>query len=291
MVGYAGMAHYDLLVLGAVSKDIIITPEGVEHSIGGAVVYSSVAAKHLGADLLAVTKLNPDDRQALEVFERYGVPHVFRDSSRTTSIENTYHTADRDRRTCKALGMADPFTLDDVPPDVTAEVFYLGGLMKGEFPEPFVVSMCQRGKVAVDAQGFMRVNENGAMVFRDWRNKKDVISAVHYLKTDAAEAETLTGERDRPRAAQILVSWGAKEVMLTHSSEVLVCVDGEIYSAPFTARNLSGRTGRGDTCFASYCFWRQHHLPDEACRFAAAVTSLKMERPGPFTGSVEDIRM
>lgn len=283
------MAHYDLLIMGAVSKDIIITPEGVEHSIGGAVVYSAVAVTHLGAKLLAVTKLHPDDRSALEVFERHGVPHLFRDSAHTTSIRNTYHTADRDRRTCEALGMVDPFTLDDVPADTTAEVYYLGGLMKGEFPESFVLAMCGRGKVAIDAQGFMRVNENGPMVFRDWENKREVIAAVHYLKTDAAEAETLTGEQDRPRAAAILASWGAKEVMLTHSTEVLVYADGQLHAAPFTARNLSGRTGRGDTCFASYCYWRQHHSAEEACRFAAAVTSLKMERPGPFTGSIDDV--
>ena len=283
------MTHYDLLILGAVSKDIIITPEDTEYSIGGAVVYSSVALQHLGANILAVTKLHPDDRQALEVFERHGVPHMVRNSPSTTSIRNTYHTADRDRRTCEALGMVAPFELDDVPEDVTADVYYLGGLMKGEFPEAFVLAMCKRGKVAIDAQGFMRVNENGPMVFRDWDNKKEVIAAVHYLKTDAAEAETLTGEKDRVTAAKMLASWGAKEVMLTHSSEVLVCVDGAIHAAPFTSRNLSGRTGRGDTCFASYCYWRQTHTPEEASRFAAEVTSRKMERPGPFTGTLGDV--
>lgn len=281
--------QYDLLIVGALSKDIIITPEGVEHSIGGAVVYSSVALKHLGANLLAVTKLHPDDKQALEVFERQGVPYMVRESTSTTSIRNTYHSADRDRRTCEALGMVDPFTLDDVPGDVAANVYYLGGLMKGEFPEEVVLAMCERGKVAIDAQGFMRVNENGPMVFRDWENKKEVIAAVHYLKTDAAEAETLTGEQDRYKAIQLLASWGAKEVMLTHSTEVLICAEGAIHAAPFTARNLSGRTGRGDTCFASYCYWRQHHAPEDACRFAAAVTSLKMEHPGPFTGRLDDL--
>jgi sugar/nucleoside kinase (ribokinase family) len=278
--------HYDLLIMGAISKDIIITPEDTEYSIGGAVVYSAVAAKHLGAKLLAVTKLHPDDRSALEIFDRYEVPYTIRESARTTSIENTYHTADRDRRTCIALGMADPFTLEDVPKDVTAAVYYLGGLMKGEFPEAFVLAMCQRGKVAIDAQGFMRVNENGPMVFRDWDNKREVIAAVHYLKTDHAEAETLTGEQDRHRAIEILASWGAQEVMLTHHSEVLVWSEGITHAAPFTAQNLSGRTGRGDTCFASYCYWRQKHSVEEACAFAAEVTSRKMERPGPFTGSV-----
>lgn len=283
------MNHYDLLILGALSKDIIITPEDTGHSIGGAVVYSAVALQHIGAKILAVTKLHPDDQAALDVFARHGVSHMCRESSRTTSIRNTYHTADRDRRTCEAIGMADPFELADIPPDTTAEVYYLGGLMKGEFPESVVQAMAQRGRVAVDAQGFMRVNENGPMVFRDWENKKNVIAAVHYLKTDAAEAETLTGETDRIRAAKILASWGAKEVMLTHSTEVIVCVNGEITAAPFTARNLSGRTGRGDTCFASYCYWRQRHDPEAACRFAAALTSLKMERPGPFTGSLHDV--
>ena len=283
------MNHYTLLILGAVSKDIIITPEDTEYSIGGAVVYSSVAVKHLGANLLAVTKLHPDDTSALEIFDRYNVPYLVRESPTTTSIRNTYHTADRDRRTCEALSMVAPFTLDDMPADVTADVYYLGGLMKGEFPEDFVLAMTQRGKVAIDAQGFMRVNENGPMVFRDWDNKKEVIAAVHYLKTDAAEAETLTGEQDRFKAIKMLASWGAKEIMLTHHTEVLVCVDGEIYASPFTARNLSGRTGRGDTCFASYCYWRQHHTPEEACRFAAAVTSCKMEQPGPYTGNLEEI--
>lgn len=283
------MTHHDLLIFGALSKDIIITPEDVEHSIGGAVVYSSVAAKNIGANLLAITKLHPDDEAALDVFKRHGVPHECHASSRTTSIQNTYHTADRDRRTCEALSMVDPFDLGDVPKAAEAEVYYLGGLMKGEFPEAFVLAMCERGKTAIDAQGFMRVNENGPMVFRDWDHKKEVIAAVHYLKTDHAEAEILTGETDRIRAAQILSSWGAKEVMLTHHSEVLVCIGGDIVSAPFTARNLSGRTGRGDTCFASYCYWRQKHSPEDACRFAAALTSLKMERPGPFTGSVADV--
>ncbi|HOC68298.1 MAG TPA: PfkB family carbohydrate kinase, partial [Candidatus Hydrogenedentes bacterium] len=117
----------------------------------------------------------------------------------------------------------------------------------------------------------------------------EVIAAVHYLKTDAAEAETLTGEQDRAKAIKILASWGAKEIMLTHHTEVMVCVAGELFTAPFTARNLSGRTGRGDTCFASYCYWRTDHTPEEACRFAAEVTSRKMERPGPFTGNIKDI--
>lgn len=284
-----GPRHYDLLVLGHVSKDIIVTPEEETTGVGGAVVYACAAVSRLGAELLALTKAAPEDTETLEVFGDMGVPFVHRGSKETTSIRNTYHAADRERRSCEALGQADPFLLEDIPAGVTADVYYMGGLMRGEFPEALITALVRRGKTAVDVQGFLRVNENGPLVFRDWENKRELIPAIHYLKTDAAEAEILTGLSDREAAAQTLYDWGAEEVMLTHNEEVLVCANNRLYRAPFTARDLSGRTGRGDTCFGTYCYWRQEHGPEEACRFAAALTSLKMETPGPFTGSVEDV--
>lgn len=283
------MQSYDLLVIGHISKDFNITLGVEERSTGGAVVYSSVAAHHAGARVLALTRLHPEDRAILDVFHRDNVTALYRPSNKTTSIRNTYHTADRERRTCEAIAQADSFDIDDVPKEVQAAVYYLGGLMRGEFPEAFVCELAERGPLAVDMQSFLRVNENGVLVFRDWPLKRDFIPRVHYLKVDAAEAETLTGLADRERAVRTLCDWGAQEVVLTHNSEVLVCAEGQTHKAPFTARNLSGRTGRGDTCFASYCYWRLTHGAEEACRFAAALTSLKMEAPGPFRGTIADV--
>lgn len=283
------MQCFDLLVVGHISKDFNISLGAEERSIGGAVVYSSVAAHHAGAQVLAVTRLNPEDAAELSVFHRDNVRVLYRPSGNTTSIRNTYHTADRERRTCEALAQADPFEIGDVPGHVKASVYYLGGLMRGEFPEEFVRELAKRGPLAVDMQSFLRVNEAGALVFRDWPLKREIIPLIHYLKVDAAEAETLTGLDDRERAARTLCEWGAREVVLTHNSEVLVCEEGRIHTSPFTARNLSGRTGRGDTCFASYCYWRLGHSSEEACRFAAVLTSLKMETPGPFRGNVADV--
>jgi len=282
--------HYDLLVLGHVSKDIIVTPEEQTEGVGGAVVYSCAALSRLKAKILALTKVALEDLETLEVLKAMGVPVVCRNSQETTSIRNTYHTADRERRTCEAIGQAAPFSLDDIPEGVTADVYYMGGLMLGEFPEALIAALAERGKTAVDVQGFLRVNENGPMVFRDWDAKTEVIPSIHYLKTDAVEAEILTGLKDREAAAQTLYDWGAHEVVLTHNAEVMVCADDQLHRAPFTPKNLSGRTGRGDTCFGSYCYWRKEHSPEESCRFAAALTCLRMEVPGPFTGSVQDVR-
>jgi sugar/nucleoside kinase (ribokinase family) len=67
-----------------------------------------------------------------------------------------------------------------------------------------------------------------------------------------------------------------------------VFAEGTFHEARFTPREVRGRTGRGDTTFATYIATRLEADPEYACRFAAAVVSLKIERPGPYRGSRGD---
>ena len=143
--------------------------------------------------------------------------------------------------------------------------------------------------VAIDVQTMLRWVENGGMVYHDWAEKKELLPYVRFLKTDAAEAEILTGLTDRAEAAKLLHSWGAKEVLITHNTEVLAYDGVTTYTCPIKARNLSGRTGRGDTTFAGYITERQRAGVEEALRYCTALVSLKMETPGPFQGTRQDV--
>ena len=79
-------------------------------------------------------------------------------------------------------------------------------------------------------------------------------------------------------------------MILTHGGGVLVLAGEEFHRAPFRPKGLAGRTGRGDTCFSSYLARRlQGASPQEATKFAAALTTLKLARPGPFRGSLEEV--
>ena len=77
--------------------------------------------------------------------------------------------------------------------------------------------------------------------------------------------------------------------MITHASEVLVYNGKELFAAPFNPSKLSGRTGRGDTCFAAYMTRRLNHGIEESLLYAAALTSIKMEKPGPFRGTIAEV--
>ena len=131
------------------------------------------------------------------------------------------------------------------------------------------------------------VEPDKSMAFHDWAEKKELLPLMDYFKTDAAEAEVLTGLTDRVEAAKMLHDWGAKEVVITHNTEVLAYDGNKVYTCPIKARNLSGRTGRGDTTFAGYIAERQRDSVEEALNFCTALVSLKMETPGPFKGTRE----
>ncbi len=281
--------HVDVVVLGHLAKDRLVFGDRVEYSLGGSVYYGGIVLRRLGLQVAVVTRLHPEDFPLLEELRREGISIFARPAEETSGIENVYE-ADQERRTCKPLGFAGPFSLEEIPA-LQARLWLVGPLMAGEVDLKLLEALAERGPLALDAQGFVRVREGEQLVFRDWAEKAQGLRLVAFLKVDQAEAEVLTGLKDAQEAACRLATYGPQEVVLTRGEGVLVCVKDEgIYTAPFRPRALGGRTGRGDTCFAAYLGRRlQGASPEEACKFAAALTSLKLKAPGPFRGSLADV--
>ncbi len=283
--------HYDTLEIGHISLDYNI--DYLDHQIievGGAVIYSSAAAYAGGYKVGVVTKVAPQDKDRLECFVIDKEDVFYIPSKESTSIRNKYHAADKERRTCTCIGQGDSFTIEDIP-DVDCDVYHFAGLIYGDFDGDLMIELSKKGKVAVDVQALLRHanRATGEMFFEDWADKKRVLPYIDYLKTDTAEAEILTGQTDRFISAKMLHEWGAKEVVITNSAEVLAYDGKEMYTCPIKARNLSGRSGRGDTTFAAYITQRQSSSMSDALLWATATVSAKMEAPGPYKGTKADI--
>ena len=260
-----------------------------QHIVGGAVVFSSASAHALGHNVAAVTKMNEKDRERLKSFTLPEENIFCLDAENSSVMVNVYHTPDKERRTSKCLSVGDPFTAAELPP-LDVEIYHLAGLVYGDFNADMIKTLSKNAPVALDVQAMLRhVAPDGSMYFEDWAEKKECLPYITYLKTDAAEAEIMTGCADRKQAALKLWSWGAREILITHNSEVLVYDGKEFYSCPIKARNLSGRTGRGDTTFAAYINERLTKSIPDALLTATATVSLKMETVGPFRGTREDV--
>jgi sugar/nucleoside kinase (ribokinase family) len=277
----------DVAVIGHFARDKIIVAGQETVASGGSVYYGALALRRLGLRVAVVTRLAQADWPRLDELREAGIRVYAQAADQTSGIENTYLTADMDRRLTRPLGFAGPFRLADLP-RLNARIWMVGPLMAGEVDLPFLRALSARGPVALDAQGFVRVRDGDNLVFREWPEKTEGLYCVQYLKVDSAEAEVLTGQTDLLEAARMLAGWGPREIVLTHARGVLVYADDSPYEASFTPRSLAGRTGRGDTCFAAYLAKRLNTPPEEACRFAAQVTSIKMETPGAFRGFGQD---
>lgn len=286
-----GKNHYESVIIGHITKDYNIDHENnVSEICGGAVLFSSASAYALGHKVAAVTRLNKKDFDRVQAFTLPEEDIYIIESENSSTMRNQYFTADKERRNSVCLSVGTPFEKTDID-NLNADIYHFAGLVYGDFPNELVKSCAEKGKVAVDVQEYLRhvSAEDGTMFFEDWADKKEMLPFVTFLKTDAAEAEILTGTADRAEAAKILHSWGAKEILITHNSEVLVYDGEKIYTCPIKARNLSGRTGRGDTTFAAYITERLSNGIEQALVNATATVSLKMETPGAFTGTREDV--
>jgi sugar/nucleoside kinase (ribokinase family) len=282
------MCDVDIMMIGHFAKDLLVIDGPGRISSGGGVYYGSLALRRLGLRVAIVTRLHPDEFPRLDDLKREGVQVFATPAPETSGIANYYNPEDLDRRVCKPLGFAGAFGREEVP-SLEARIYAVVPIIAGEVDLPLVKSLARRGPVALDVQGFIRVRRGDDLATEPWPQMAEGLACVTYLKVDRAEAEFLTGQDDLATAARRLASYGPREVLVTESTGLTVFADGQIHQAPFRARSLRGRTGRGDTCLATYLGARLSASPEEATRLAAAITTLKLEQPGPWRGTLADV--
>jgi sugar/nucleoside kinase (ribokinase family) len=279
---------FDIVFIGNFAKDKIIIDGVEETASGGGVYYGSAAVRRLGLRTAVVTRLHPDDFPRLEELRAIGVDVHAIAAQGTSGIANTYASSNMETRICKPIGFGGKYEIKDIPP-LSCRVIMLSPLFAGEVDLPFLQAMAQRAPLAMDIQGFVRVPVGDDLVFKPWNEMAEGLKTITFLKVDKAEAEFLTGKTDLEAAARQLQAYGPKEIVVTQNAGVKVLAEGKFHFAPFNPRSLVGRTGRGDTCFSVYSAKRLDGSAEEACRWAAAVTSRKLEVKGPWQGDASEI--
>jgi len=281
---------YDVVIIGNYTKDTIISPAGTRHVDGGGFNYGAYVAAMMGLNTATVTRLAKEDNHVVDALLRLGVDVYPFYTPQSTLMQLYYPTNNVDERTLSVNGTAGTFTSDQVE-NLEAKAFLINASTRGEVP--FDVIEVLRNKdtlIAADIQGFVRIiADDGTLIYDSWEGRDQILPLVDVLKSDAIEAEILTGETDIRIQARKIADMGPKEIVLTHQNGVLVYAEEKYHETVFKPKRLVGRSGRGDTCIASYMCKRLSAVPAEAMIWAAAVTSLKMEAEGPIVRKVEEV--
>ncbi len=258
---------------------------------GSAVLCGAMAAARVGAKVCVVTRMSTEDDHILNPMRELGVECVLVPVENTTRMRVVHPCEDVDVREMDQTHNAGYMQVEDMPA-IESRFVHLAGITDQEFTLDLIRGLRDRGySVSTDMQSFVRQVDPGTrkISFADVADKAEITRLLDRIKLDVVEAKLLTGTDDLEKAAKRFEEWGCSEVLITRSDGVLARVEGETLFEPFTNKSVVGRTGRGDTTFAGYMAWRLQHGPAESLKFASALVSIKMESPGPFAGSLEDV--
>lgn len=280
---------YDIAFIGHYTKDTIVSSAGTRIVDGGAFNYGSNVAARMGLKVAAITRLAKEDFHVVEKLKHLGVNVFVTITPQSTCLRLEYPSSNVDERVIYVASSAGPFTPTEVE-KIQARAIVVGASMRGEVSLQVIEELTKKKTIlAADVQSFLRVNDNSKLVPKEWPEEQAVLALLDVLKTDAVEAEMLTGTSDIREAARKIADLGPHEVVITHRDGLLVYAYGNFYEEKFLPKEIIGRSGRGDTCIASYVAKRLSASPQEATIWAAAVTSLKMEVEGPFQRNIEEV--
>lgn len=282
---------HDLCCVGHITLDKVVTPKNTVHMPGGTSFYFSHAIRNLkDINYTLVTAIAESEMAVANDLQSKGIDVKVMPSKHSVYFENIYGE-NQDNRTQRVLAKADPFTVDYLE-DIDARIYHLGSLLADDFSLDVIRFLSQKGLVSVDSQGYLREVREQNVYAVDWTEKKEALKYIHFLKANEHEMEVLTGYDDVAMAAKQLYDWGVKEVLITLGSMGSVIYDGTTFHMipAYKPKEVVDATGCGDTYMTGYLYKRAKGAGiEESGRFAAAMSTLKIECLGPFKGTREDI--
>ena len=285
------MKRHALCCIGHITLDKVVTPQTTVYMPGGTAFYCSYAIHRFeDADYGLVTALGESEMHVVEKMRSKGIDVMALPSEHSVYFDNIYGDNPDDRKQ-RVLAKANPFSAQQLT-GIEADIFHLGSLLADDFATDVIKHLSGKGLVAVDSQGYLRKVRNTHVYPVDWEEKKEALKYIHFLKVNEHEMEVLTGYNNVTDAAHKLHEWGVKEVLLTLGSMGSVIFDGKkFYQIPaYKPSVVTDATGCGDTYTIGYLYQRAAGASiEEAGKFAAAMSTLKIEKSGPFNGTKKEV--
>ncbi len=253
-----------LAIIGHLTRDIL--EDG--YAIGGAVSYSGITARRLGADVTVLTRAHPDD---VRVLADEGIHVINLPTEVHTTFLNVYY---KEIRTQQILSVAGPIMAADVPPEVyDADALLLAPVAQEVDP---TIAQYARRNLAATPQGWMREWDAQGRVFAiPWYSSGRILP---YLDTIIFSDLDLIGDMSIlptiidtvPLAAITKAAKGC--VLYNHGRRC------QVHTRP--AREVDA-TGAGDTFTAAFLVeLMSGKSPIEAAYFANVTASLSIEGVG-----------
>ncbi len=265
----------EFLVVGNITKDIIRSRSGDNHSFGGT-SYSGIAAARLGCKSKILSSGNSELSGWIDKLASDGVKVELQEDKNSTLFVNDYTHGDRMQTLMSNTAKIELHT------NVKSDVIHINPML-GEVDSELVKKARKLCDVlSLDVQGFVRSQKSGRVVGKFFDEREEILPHVDFLKVGSNEIGSVSRLKDFESVCEELHSLGAKTVALTFGADGSLVYDGELHRVAAFRTNVVDETGAGDvygTAFATRYF-DTNDVVDSAV-FASAAASFVVEDIGP----------
>ncbi|MCD7781928.1 MAG: PfkB family carbohydrate kinase [Methanosphaera sp.] len=248
-----------ILVIGPVTKDVIITPSDSYNQIGGSVYYITNILSQLNEYSTSIISIGKDDHELLSQIKNNTEIKII-DYEKTMEYTNTY--TDKTTRQQRASLPENSITPDKITKlDIDLEEYeyvILAPLSKHDIPlETIEYLKKQNLKTIILAQGYIRTTDNNDNIaYTQWDNYEDYLEYSDIIIMDNEEAIKAfdLNEINTEWIIGLINEYNLNTIIITKS------IDGsDIYTKTSLIRipavstdNYVDPTGLGDTYIGAY---------------------------------------
>lgn len=277
----------DIVVVGHLSRDLLVTPEITREALGGGTAYAMLAPS-LGISKCGIVSCvgGDFDEEYMRALVKSGldVTGVSREGQHTTRFVNQYDS--NDVRTQRVEAIAGPIRKNALlEHHLQSRTIHFCPLI-GEIDISCIKAAKEAGAlVSLDPQGFLRTVQGDHVVPKEWADRAAVLEHVDILKLDEDEIQSAVGTGPEIDAAGKILNEGPEIVIVTRDrrGSTIYTQEDNIDIPPVLADQLVDATGSGDTYAIGFLveYTRKKNLR-QAGVFGASCASFNLETMGPY---------
>lgn len=279
----------EIVVVGHLSRDLIITPDTKMEMLGGAPAYAMLAPAIGAFGAGIVSKVGSDFDASYKIdltASGLNLTGLHYEGAHTTRFVNVYNAnGERTQRVEALAPKIKPSDFADV--HVEASTIHFSPLSPNEIDKTcFDVACEDDALVSLDVQGYLRsISNNGDVSLKTWADSDRILGMVDIVKLHDSELRMINEDNSELSTISHILDLGPRIVIVTrdHRGSTIYTRKAQVDIPLVLADAQVDSTGCGDTYAIGFLieYMRSANV-SRAGLFAATCSSFNVETMGPY---------
>lgn len=279
----------EIVVVGHLSRDLVITPEFRRELLGGGPAYAMLAPKigAFGAGIISKVGSDFDESYKITLMASgLNITGLYYEGEHTTRFVNEYD--EEGTRTQLVEALAPQIVPSDFSEEhCLASIIHFSPLTSNEIdPACYDVAREEGALISLDAQGYLRsITDDSAIVPKRWPESDEILRLVDIVKLHDSELRSINSDTSELSAVSRILENGPRIVIVTrdHRGSTVYTRNSQVDIPLVLANAQVDTTGCGDTYTVGFLleYLRTANV-SRAGLFAATCSSFNVETIGPY---------